>query len=127
MCEFYIRHTMTPFQKILERYRKYSFSQVDKGNRFERLMQAYLLTDPKYASRLDKVWLWSEFPGKLDFGGHDIRIDLVGRTTNGEYWAIQCKCFQESSVIDKPAVDSFLGASGKSFLNEHLMTRMIQN
>ncbi|NLJ00956.1 MAG: hypothetical protein GX371_07395 [Bacteroidales bacterium] len=67
---------MTPFQKILERYRKYSFSQVDKGNRFERLMQAYLLTDPKYASRLDKVWLWSEFPGKLDFGGHDIRIDL---------------------------------------------------
>lgn len=113
---------MTPFQKILERYRRYSFSQRDKGDRFERLMQAYLLTDPKYASRLDKVWLWDEFPGKLDFGGHDIGIDIVARTTDGEYWAIQCKCFQESTVIDKPAVDSFLATSGKSFLNEQMKT-----
>lgn len=113
---------MTPFQKILEHYRKYSFSEADKGTRFERLMQAYLLTDPKYASRLNKVWLWNEFPGKIDFGGHDIGIDLVARTTDGEYWAIQCKCFQESTVIDKPAVDSFLAASGKSFLNEQMKT-----
>ena len=81
---------MTPFQKILEHYRKYSFSEADKGTRFERLMQAYLLTDPKYASRLNKVWLWNEFPGKIDFGGHDIGIDLVALTTDGEYWAIQC-------------------------------------
>lgn len=113
---------MTPFQKILEHYRKFSFSEADKGNRFERLMQAYLLTDPKYASRFNKVWLWNEFPGKLDFGGHDIGIDLVARTTDGEYWAIQCKCFQETTVIDKPAVDSFLAASGKSFLNEQMKT-----
>lgn len=113
---------MTPFQKILDHYRRYSFSEADKGNRFERLMQAYLLTDPKYASRLNKVWLWTEFPGKVDFGGHDIGIDLVARTTDGEYWAIQCKCFQESTVIDKPAVDSFLAASGKSFLNEQMKT-----
>ena len=113
---------MTPFQKILEHYRKYSFSEADKGTRFERLMQAYLLTDPKYASRLNKVWLWNEFPGKIDFGGHDIGIDLVARTSDGEYWAIQCKCFQETTVIDKPAVDSFLAASGKSFLNEQMKT-----
>ena len=113
---------MTPFQKILEHYRKYSFSEADKGTRFERLMQAYLLTDPKYASRLNKVWLWNEFPGKIDFGGHDIGIDLVALTTDGEYWAIQCKCFQETTVIDKPAVDSFLAASGKSFLNEQMKT-----
>lgn len=122
ICGNFNRYTMTPFQKILERYRRYSFSQRDKGDRFERLMQAYLLTDPKYASRLDKVWLWDEFPGKLDFGGHDIGIDIVARTTDGEYWAIQCKCFQESTVIDKPAVDSFLATSGKSFLNEQMKT-----
>jgi predicted helicase len=115
---------MTPFQKILEHYRKFSFSEADKGNRFERLMQAYLLTDPKYALRFNKVWLWKEFPGKLDFGGHDIGIDLVARTTDGEYWAIQCKCFHETTVIDKPAVDSFLAASGKSFLNEQMKTTL---
>ena len=43
------------FNKILEKYRKISFSERDKGDRFERLMQAYLLTDPKYAYKLKKV------------------------------------------------------------------------
>ncbi len=33
------------FQKILEEYRKIAFSEHDKGNRFERLMQTYLRTD----------------------------------------------------------------------------------
>lgn len=114
---------MTPFKNILERYRKYSFSESDKGTRFERLMQAYLLTDQKYASRLEKVWLWNQFPGKVDFGsGNDVGIDLVGRTTDGEYWAIQCKCFQENTYIDKAAVDSFLATSGRSFLNEEMKT-----
>ena len=37
------------FQNILNKYRKISFSERDKGDRFERLMQAYLLTDPKYS------------------------------------------------------------------------------
>jgi len=36
------------FNKTIEKYRKYSFSERDKGDKFERLMQAYLLTDPKY-------------------------------------------------------------------------------
>lgn len=30
------------FQKILDKYRKIAFSERDKGDRFERLMQAYL-------------------------------------------------------------------------------------
>jgi len=30
------------FQNILEKYRKYSFSEHDKGDKFERLMAAYL-------------------------------------------------------------------------------------
>ena len=96
------------FNKVLEKYRKYSYSEKDKGERFERLMQAYLLTDPQYAYKFKKVWLWSEFHGKDDLGGGDTGIDLVAITVEGDYWAIQCKCYQESSIIDKPAVDSFL-------------------
>lgn len=57
------------FQTILDKYRKFSFSERDKGNRFERLMQAYLLTDPKYATRFKKVMLWNEFPYRSDLGG----------------------------------------------------------
>ena len=110
------------FDRILEKYRKLSFSERDKGDRFERLMQAYLQTDPKYAYRFKNVWLWNEFPGKFDLGGGDTGIDLVALTHEGDYWAIQCKCYQESSVIDKPAVDSFLSTSSREFKNEQLKT-----
>lgn len=110
------------FQKILDKYRKISFSERDKGDRFERLMQTYLLTDPKYTSKLKKVWLWNEFHGKNDLGGGDTGIDLVALTFDGDYWAIQCKCYQEDSVIDKPSVDSFLSTSSREFKNEQLKT-----
>ena len=110
------------FQKILDKYRKISFSERDKGDRFERLMQAYLQTDPKYAYLFKKVWLWNEFPGKDDLGGGDTGIDLVAFTYDGDYWAIQCKCFQETTIIDKPAVDSFLSTSSREFRGENLKT-----
>jgi predicted helicase len=110
------------FSKIIDKYRKVSFSERDKGDRFERLMQAYLQTDPKYAYRFKKVWLWNEFPGKNDLGGSDTGIDLVALTVDGDYWAIQCKCYQEGSIIDKPAVDSFLSTSSREFKNENLKT-----
>ena len=99
------------FNKILDKYRNISFSERDKGTRFERLMQGFLLTDPTYANKLEKVWLWDEFPGKNDLGLFDTGIDLVALTVDGDYWAIQCKCFQENAKIDKPAVDSFLSVS----------------
>ncbi|MTI96806.1 MAG: helicase [Firmicutes bacterium] len=108
------------FKQILEKYRKIAFSERDKGNRFERLIQAYLKTDPKYAVKFKKVWLWSEFPGRVDLGGGDTGIDLVALTHEGDYWAVQCKCYQEDSVIDKPAVDSFLSTSSREFKNEQM-------
>lgn len=106
------------FKQILGKYRNISFSQRDKGDRFERLMQLYLKTDPKYANIFKNVWMWSEFPGKDDLGSSDTGIDLVALTHEGDYWAIQCKCFQEETYIDKPAVDSFLSTSSRQFHNE---------
>jgi predicted helicase len=110
------------FQTILDKYRKFSFSERDKGDRFERLMQAYLQTDPKYAPRFKKVWLWNEFGSRADLGGGDTGIDLVALTHEGDYWAIQCKCFQKDARIDKPAVDSFLSTSSREFKNENMQT-----
>jgi predicted helicase len=113
---------MTAFNQILDKYRKISFSERDKGDRFERLMQAYLQTDPRYAYRFKKVWLWNEFPGRKDFGGNDTGIDLVAQTIEGDYWAIQCKCYAEGSTIDKPAIDGFLSTSSRHFKNDDLKT-----
>ena len=110
------------FKNILEKYRKISFSERDKGDRFERLMQAYLLTDPKYAHQFKNVWLWNDFPGKKDLGGSDTGIDLVAVTHDNDYWAIQCKCYQDTATIDKPAVDSFLSTSSREFKDESLRT-----
>lgn len=80
-------------------------------------MRSWLLTDPRY-NELEKVWLWEDFPGRKDFGGTDTGIDLVAKTEMGDYWAIQCKCYAEDAVIDKPAVDSFLATSSRTFTNE---------
>lgn len=110
------------FNKVLEKYREISFSERDKGDRFERLMKAYLLTDPKYSYKFKKVWLWNEFPSKSDLGGKDTGIDLVALTSDGDYWAIQCKCYQEGTTIDKKAIDTFFTTSGRTFKDENLET-----
>jgi predicted helicase len=110
------------FQTLLTKYRQHSFSERDKGDRFERLMQAYLKTNPQYAYRFKNIWLWNEFPGRKDLGGKDSGIDLVALTNEGDYWAIQCKCFEAAATIDKNAVDSFLSTSSREFKNDKLQT-----
>ena len=111
------------FNEVLKKFRTESFTEKDKGTQFERLMKSWLFTDPRY-TQLTNIWLWEEFPSRKDFGGKDIGIDLVAKTELGDYWAIQCKCYKETTVIDKPAVDSFLATSSKTFLEvETLQTR----
>ncbi len=117
---------MTTFTQILTKFRKESFSERDKGYRFERLMQDYLKTTALYANLFEEVWLWSEFPFHNQFGGKDVGIDLVAKTFSGEYWAVQCKCFAEDSYINKGDVDSFLSTSGKSFVIEGKTTAFAQ-
>lgn len=104
------------FQEVLDKFRRTSFTEKEKGTRFERLMKRWLLSDPRF-NTLKYVWMWEEFPGRKDFGGSDIGIDLVAKTEDGDYWAIQCKCYQASATIDKPAVDSFIATSGKTFVD----------
>lgn len=109
---------MNTIKDILTHFRDKSFTEKDKGTQFERLMRAWLRTDARYANLFETVWLWEEFPSCSDFGGKDTGIDLVAKTHAGDYWAIQCKCYAEDAVIDKPSVDSFLATSSRTFVNE---------
>ena len=109
---------MNTIYDILSHFRATSFTEKEKGTQFERLMRAWLKTDARYAHLFEHVWLWEEFPSRKDFGGQDTGIDLVAKTHEGDYWAIQCKCYAENTVIDKPAVDSFLATSSRTFPNE---------
>jgi len=45
-------------------------------------------------------------------------IDLIARTFDGDYWAVQCKCSKEDTIVDKPAVDSFLATSSREFKSD---------
>lgn len=106
---------MTSFSQIINKFRSDSLSTREQGGRFERLMQAYLKTTPVYAGLFEQVWLWTEFPYNGSFGGKDTGIDIVAKTFNGDYWAVQCKCYATDSYINKADVDSFLSTSGKTF------------
>ncbi|MDR1110887.1 MAG: DEAD/DEAH box helicase family protein [Deltaproteobacteria bacterium] len=108
------------FQDILRKYRAEAFSQRDKGDHFERLMANFLRTYPPYEGEFAKIWLWKDCPfhKSISPSGKDIGIDLVLRNVDGGYWAVQCKCLVEDAYVNKQAVDSFLGASGKRFRDE---------
>ena len=66
-----------------------------KGDCFEVLTKAYLETDPRYTTKLRYVWHISKVPTKirkkLNLPIQDEGIDLLAKTREGEYWAIQCK------------------------------------
>ena len=103
------------FPLLLEKYRTQTPDHRARGERFERLIQAFLKTDPTYEGLFSNVWLWEEFPFREALGGSDTGIDIVCKTHEGEYWAVQCKCYKETTVIDKSAVDSFLATSSRKF------------
>ena len=109
---------MKSFNEVLEKYRQDSISEHEKGTRFETLMKNFLLTYAPYRGRFSNVWLWKDFPFRADFGGKDLGIDIVAQTVDGEFWAVQCKCYAETSTIDKPSVDSFLATSSKTFQSD---------
>ena len=110
------------FKDILARFRNESVTEHDKGAKFEKLIKRWFLTVPEYANVLDKVWLWEEFPGKESMGGVDLGIDLVAKTDEGKFWAIQCKCYKDDAVISKKMVDSFIANANRQFVDDEMHT-----
>ena len=106
------------FQQILDIYRKKSWNERNKGERFEMLIKRFLLSYPLYANELKEVWLWSEFPYRKDFGGSDLGIDLVALTINDEYWSIQCKFYDEKTTINLDDISHFIANSNRRFLDD---------
>jgi superfamily II DNA or RNA helicase len=72
-----------------------------KGDAFEQLVKAFLLLDPEYATKISEVWIHHEVPSairkKLHLPDSDQGIDLIAKTKQGEFWAIQCKYRTDST------------------------------
>jgi predicted helicase len=103
------------FSKIINKYRDEAQSLRDQGDKFEKLIRGFLSTYQVYDKRFSNVWLWKDFPYKSDISLTDTGIDLVAETVDNEYWAVQCKCYQEDTPITKHSLDSFLSTSSKFF------------
>jgi superfamily II DNA or RNA helicase len=89
-----------------------------RGRRFEQLCQWFLRSDPVYAGRLGKVWLWDDWPGRW---GADAGIDLVAETFSGELWAIQAKAYDPRYAVTKGDVDTFLSESARPTFSYRLL------
>ena len=87
---------------------------VELGNRFERLTQQFFLTIPLYQDLIENnsVWLWKDFPYKVT---GDLGIDLVVKTKEDGYWAIQCKCFKDDGKINKEDIGKFVSMAVGGF------------
>ena len=88
------------------------------GKDFERLSKWVLETSPQYRSLVDKVWLWDEWPDKW---GRDTGIDIVVRTKNNEYWAVQCKAYDPEYSVTKSDIDSFIAESARPQFSYRLL------
>ena len=114
--------TATGFQGVLSQLRESATSQYLIGNEFERLMKQYLSVDPLYKERFTDVYLWKEWAVlHTEYDATDIGIDLVARESNGEYCAIQCKCFAEDTRVTKPQIDSFVAASAAEMFTKRIL------
>ena len=89
-----------------------------RGTHFEKICKWFLQTDPRYVGRLEKVWLWDEWP---DRWGPDCGIDLVARDRDGNNWAIQAKCYSPEYSITKKDLDTFISESD----NEKIQCRLL--
>jgi predicted helicase len=97
---------------ILDQFRDDARNNRDLGDRFERLILAYLQLDPLYVDRFSDVWMWNDWPGKGNVG--DVGIDLVAQErATGECCAIQCKFYLPEHTLSKADLDSFFTAMGK--------------
>ena len=110
---------MSALQSLLDTYRSETPTERDKGTAFEKLVAAWLVTDPVQAQRFQRVQLWSDWAREHEQGG-DAGIDLVGTRPDGSLVAIQCKFFESDHSIQKRDIDSFISASGKQPFAERL-------
>jgi predicted helicase len=106
--------------EVLDELRGAAWDERDKGDRFERLIAAYLRTDPLYVQKYDEVWRWSDWPDRNK--RPDTGIDLVARDrATGELCAIQCKFYLTTHTLQKEDIDSFFTASGKEGFTSRLI------
>lgn len=86
----------TSLNSLIEKNKK-----LQAGKIYEKCVQLFLQTDPKYQAVLKNVWLLQDVPKsvreKLKLPNADEGIDLIAETNRKKYWAIQAKYKSDKS------------------------------
>jgi superfamily II DNA or RNA helicase len=104
--------------QFLDFYQSLDPDPAKRGKQFEHFVKWFLKADPEWATQVDQVWLWDEWPQRW---GADCGIDLVFRHKNGEHWAVQAKCYSPDYDITKHDVDKFLSESNRPLIQHRLL------
>ena len=87
------------------------FGEQGKGKPFEHFCKWFLENDPVWSSKVDKVWLWDDYPDKWQ--RKDLGSDLIFRDKSEKIWAVQAKCYGEHRTTTKGDMNTFLADSGR--------------
>lgn len=99
-------------------YQSLDADPIKRGKQFEQFVKWFLKADSEWATQVDQVWLWHEYPNRW---GADCGIDLVFRHKNGNIWAVQAKCYAPEYHITKHDVDKFLSESNRPGITHRLL------
>ena len=98
------------YEQLCERYP----DPLERGRRFEPLVADILRTDRMFRERYSQVWLWDDWP---DRESGDIGVDIVAELADGSgYAAIQCKCYEPTTTLQKSHINSFLAYTNPDFV-----------
>lgn len=103
-----------------------SVSEKEKGTKYEAACVWFLDNDPYWSQRLSRVGTLEEALEWEDCPIHDTQdtgIDLVAQDAGTEeWWAIQCKCYDDEKLLPKGVCDSFYArALGDSKIDHYMI------
>lgn len=61
---------------VLESIRSSALSEYEKGRKFEKSIQAWLLADPVFSAELAQVWLWEQFHARWCYHTNPLILSL---------------------------------------------------
>ena len=108
---------MATFDQFVSSIRQ-EFGEQGAGKKFEVFCKWFLENDPEWSKKVDKVWLWDEYPDKWQ--RQDLGTDLVFKDNDGLIWAVQAKCYSEHRTTTKGDMNSFLADTGRPEVDRRL-------
>ena len=106
--------SMTSFVEFLK---SFDADSRKRGKQFEHFVKWFLKNDPEWATQVEEVWLWDEYPGRW---GPDCGIDLVFKVRSENVGSPSEMLFSDHDIT-KTDVDKFLSESNRKQIDHRLL------